>query len=52
MRTIEIEKQKIVLRDEIEKVMEGQVKKIGTGGMVLIPKKYLDREVYILIKKD
>jgi len=51
MRTIKIEKQKLMLQDEIETMLEGEVKKIGTGGMVLIPKRYVGQEVYILIKK-
>ena len=52
MKTIKIEKQKMTLQDNIDVILEGQVKKIGTGGMVLIPKKFIDKKVYILIKKD
>jgi len=51
MREIRIEKQKMLLSDDIEKILEGEVKKIGTGGMVLVPKKYINKEVYILIRK-
>jgi len=51
MREIKIEKQKMLLSDDIEKILEGEVKKIGTGGMVLVPKKYINKEVYILIRK-
>jgi putative transposon-encoded protein len=52
MRTIELNKNKITLTDEIEKIAEGKVKKIGTGAMLLVPKKYIDKEAYILIKKS
>jgi len=52
MRTIEIKKQKMILKDEIENIIEGKIRKIGTGAMIIIPKKYLDKEAYVLIKKD
>lgn len=52
MRTITIEKGKFHLRDEIEEVMEGKVKKIGNGGMILSSKKYIGRNVYVLIRKE
>lgn len=52
MRTITIEKGKFHLRDEIEEVIEGTVKKIGNGGMILSSKKYIGRKVYILIRKE
>lgn len=51
MRIIELKKEKIILRDEIEEVAEGEVKKIGNGGMILSEKKYIGRKVYVLIRK-
>ena len=51
MRKIKVDKQKLVLNDEIEKILEDQVKKIGTGGMVLVPKRYIGKKAYVLIKK-
>jgi putative transposon-encoded protein len=51
MRTIKIENKKMTFRDEIENIIESKVKKIGTGAMVLIPKKYINQEVYVLVKK-
>ena len=51
MREITIEKRKIVLKDEIEAVTEGEVKKIGHGGYILSSKKYIGKKVYVLIRK-
>ncbi len=36
------------MEDEIEAVVEGEVKKIGNGGMILSSKKYVGRKVYVL----
>ena len=52
MRKIEIKKGKIILQDEVEEIAEGEVKKIGNGGMILSSKKYIGRKVYILIRKE
>lgn len=43
---------KFLLNDEIEEVIEGEVKKIGNGGMILSSKKYIGRKVYVLIRKE
>jgi putative transposon-encoded protein len=51
MKKINIENKKLKFEDDIELIIENQVKSIGTGGMVLVPKKYIGREVYILVKK-
>ncbi len=51
MRKITIEDGKFHLEDEIEAVVEGIVKEIGNGGMVLSSKKYMGRKVYVLIRK-
>jgi putative transposon-encoded protein len=51
MKKIKVDKQKLILTDEIEKILEDQVKKIGTGGMVLVPKRFIGRKVYVLIQK-
>ena len=52
MRTLKIENQKLSIKDNIEEILEGQVKKIGSGAMVLVPKRYLGKNVYIIVKKD
>ena len=52
MRKITLNKGTFHLRDEIEEVAEGEVKKIGNGGMILSEKKYIGRKVYVLIRKQ
>ena len=42
---------KFKLEDNIEAVIEGKIKKIGNGAMVIASKKYIDRDVYILIRE-
>ncbi len=51
MRKIRIAKNRFHLDDEIEEVVEGEVKPIGHGGMILSSKKYIGRKVYVLIRK-
>lgn len=51
MREIELGKGRVVLRDEIEQILEREVKEIGSGAMVLVPKKWLGKEAYVLVKK-
>ena len=51
MKKIILTKKKIMLEDEIEEIIEGKVKKIGNGGMILSSKKYIGKKVYILIRK-
>lgn len=51
MRQITIQNNKLLLEDDIEAVIEGEVKRIGNGGMVLSSKKYIGRKVYVLIRK-
>ena len=46
MRKLTIENGKFHLDDEIEEVVEGVVKKIGNGAMILSTKKYIGRKVY------
>jgi len=52
MRKITLEADKFHLDDDIEEIMEGEVKKIGNGGMILSLKKYIGRKVYVLIRKE
>lgn len=52
MRTLRIENQKLEMKDEVEEILEGKVKEIGSGAMVLVPKRYRGRNVYIVVKKD
>ena len=51
MRTITLKNGQFNLKDEVEEVVEGEVKKIGNGGMILSSKKYIGQKVYVLIRK-
>jgi len=52
MRKISLKDGTFQLQDEIEEVAEGEVKKIGNGGMIMSSKKYIGKKVYILVRKD
>lgn len=52
VRTLSIDEKKFTLSDEIEKVLEGEVKKIGNGGMVLANKRYIGKKTYLIIRKN
>jgi putative transposon-encoded protein len=51
MRKLNLENGNFHLDDEIEAVVEGKVKKLGNGAMILSTKKYIGRKVYVLIRK-
>ncbi len=51
MRKLNLENGIFHLEDEIEVVVEGEIKKIGNGAMILSTKKYIGRKVYVLIRK-
>ena len=51
MRQISLNNGKFFLEDDIEAVIEGEVKRIGNGGMILSSKKYIGKKVYVLIRK-
>lgn len=51
MRKLAIHDGKFLLEDEIEMVIEGIVKKIGNGGMILSSKRHIGKKVYVLIRK-
>lgn len=51
MRKLAIKNRKFHLEDNIEAVVEGEVKRIGNGGMILSSKKHVGKKVYVLIRK-
>lgn len=51
MRKINIIGKKFRLDDTIEAVLEGKVKRIGNGAMVMASKRYLGKKVYVLVRK-
>lgn len=52
MKKITINNGKFHLEDEIEEVVEGEVRKIGNGGMIMSSKKYVGKKVYVLVRKN
>jgi len=52
MKKLTLNQGKFHLEDEIEEVIEGEVKKIGNGGMIMSSKKYVGKKVYVLVRKD
>ena len=52
MKKITLNQNKLHLEDEIVEVLERDVKPIGSGAMVLVPKKYIGKRVYVLIAKE
>ena len=52
MREISILDKKIVLKDDVEELLERTVKPFGTSAKADVPKKYLGRRLYILVLKD
>jgi putative transposon-encoded protein len=51
MKKITITKNKLHLEDEIEEIAEGEVRKIGNGGMIMSSKKHIGKKVYVLVRK-
>ncbi len=52
MKKLSLIKRKFKLEDEIEAVLQGKVKSIGNGAMILAEKKYIGKNAYILIAKN
>ena len=51
MRSIELNKGKLVLRDKIEGFLEREVTPFGTSAKVDCPKKFIGKKVYLIITK-
>lgn len=43
---------KLHITDDIEHVYEKTINKYGTGAKIDAPKQYLNRKVYVLIRKE
>ena len=53
MRIIKLNKGKLVMKDEdIEGFLERTVTPIGTSAKADVPKKYMNRRVYVIITKE
>jgi putative transposon-encoded protein len=51
-KKINLEKQKLLIQDEIELVFEKIVTKFGTSAKIDCPKKYIGKKVYVMVQKD
>jgi putative transposon-encoded protein len=52
MRKIEIKNKKILQEDDIAEVYEETVKPIGNGAMIMSAKKYIGKNVYVIVRKS
>lgn len=50
-RTIVLSRNKLVLSEEIDRIIEKRVTPFGTGAKVDCPKEFLGRRVYLIICK-
>jgi putative transposon-encoded protein len=51
MTKINILKDKVKIEEDIEAVIDGKVKPLGNGAMVIASKKYIGKKAYIIIRK-
>ncbi len=51
MTKINILTNKLKLEEDIEAIIEGVVKPLGNGAMVIASKKYIKKKAYIIIRK-
>ncbi len=52
MTKMNILNNKIHLEEEIEAIIDGEVKKLGNGAMMIASKKYIGQKAYIIIRKS
>ena len=52
VRKIDITKERIILRDEVETIYEKRTTPFGNSAKLDVPKKYIDRRAYVIILKD
>lgn len=51
MTKINIMKNKFRLEEEVEAIIQGQVKPLGNGAMVIASKRYIGKKAYVIIRK-
>lgn len=51
LRSIKLEKGKLVLKDEFELIFERTINKFGNGAKIDAPKDLLGRKVYVILRK-
>ena len=52
MTKISIMDGKLRLEENIEAVIEGVVKPLGNGAMVIASKKYIGKKAYVIVRKN
>jgi len=52
MREIDVTKEKIVLKDDVETIYEKRVTPFGNSAKLDAPKKYIGRRAYVIILRD
>ena len=51
MTKINIMSKKLRIEEEIEAVIDGVVKPLGNGAMVIASKKYIGKKAYVIVRK-
>lgn len=51
MTKMNILSNKLKLEEDIEAIIDGNVKSLGNGAMVIASKKYIGRKAYVIIRK-
>lgn len=51
MTKINILKNRFKLEEDIEAIIDGKVKPLGNGAMVIASKKYIGKKAYVIIRK-
>ena len=52
MRTVEVVKGDLTLKDKVEVIYERVITKFGTSAKIDAQKKYIGRRAYVLVLKD
>jgi putative transposon-encoded protein len=52
MRTVEVLKGNLTLKDKVEVIYERTITKFGTSAKIDAQKKYIGRRAYVLVLKD
>ena len=52
MTKISILNRKLRLEENIEAIIEGVVKPLGNGAMVIASKKYIGKRAYVIVRKS
>ena len=52
MRNVKLKHGKFILEDEVEFLLEREIKPFGTSAKADVPKRFLRKRAYVLILKD